>query len=77
MCEMPDKEVSKLLYGLRAIEAFTSFVNLEFKIKSEVKEQEEKVSHTGDYYLGITPSDQQVSFPAGLSISRGFCLVYS
>jgi hypothetical protein len=35
-----DKELSKLLDGLIAIEGFTFFVNCQFKIKNEVKEEE-------------------------------------
>ena len=46
MCEMSDKELSKLLDGLRAIEGFTFFVNCQFKIKNEVNEMEDKISHT-------------------------------
>lgn len=40
MCEMSDRELSNLLDGLRRIEGFTFFVNCQFKIRNERKEEE-------------------------------------
>lgn len=39
MCEMSDKELAKLLSGLRTIEGFSFFVDCQFKIRNEAKER--------------------------------------